>query len=176
MGDEMKNRKLVCIIAILAILVAVLAYLNYRGMNIGAADAEEGIIFVKLGDTEEMVSPEIISSLPSVEFDAIQDTSDSGPEKHHFKGILFKDLLLKVNPGFEDLGLKKVVVKGLDGYSVAFGMDEVIESSSIYLAYEKDGKPLGTKRTGGSGPYQLIAKKDAFSMRWCKFVSEVTAE
>ncbi|MDZ7837619.1 MAG: hypothetical protein U5N58_06515 [Actinomycetota bacterium] len=43
----------------------------------------------------------------------------------------------------------------------------------MYIAIEKDGQPLGDKDSGGSGPYQIIVKKDTFSQRWCKFLVEL---
>ena len=67
-------------------------------------------------------------------------------------------------------------MKGLDGYVIALSTDEVMEGKGIYLAFEKNGKPLGNMKNGGSGPFQLIAVTDSFSQRWCKYVFEVSLE
>jgi len=172
----MKNKRLLFIIALLVVAVACLAYLNYKSMNLSAFQAEKGEIYIKIGDKEANFDMERVKSLPAIEFEAIQDTSDSGPERHDFKGVQFRELLFQLEPSLNAHDIKKVIVKGIDGYSVALSPEEALSDSAVYLAYEKDGKPLGSKKSGGSGPYQLIVKKDAFSMRWCKYVSEVIVE
>ncbi len=68
---------------------------------------------------------------------------------------------------------KQLIVRGIDGYTVAFSIDEVVDEDNIYLAYKMEGKLLKSKEEGGSGPYQLIVRKDQFSQRWCKFVVEM---
>ena len=70
----------------------------------------------------------------------------------------------------------KIIVTGLDGYVIALAKDEVLSNNNVYLAFEKDGKPLGTMKKGGSGPFQMIATSDSFSQRWCKYVIEVSLE
>ena len=66
-----------------------------------------------------------------------------------------------------------VIVRAIDGYTVALSIEEVLDEENVYLAYAIDGKPLRSKSQGGSGPYQLIVRKDQFSQRWCKFVVEI---
>ena len=70
-------------------------------------------------------------------------------------------------------GYNTVIAKAIDGYNVAYEVAEVQDEDNIFIAIARDGKPLGSKSTGGSGPYQLIVSKDAFSQRWCKFVIEL---
>lgn len=170
----MKNKKLILIIAVLAIATLALAYLNMRGMS---DTADDGTVTFIHNDNTSTLSFDEITALEGHEFKAIEDTSNSGPASRKFKGVLLKDVLNKA--GIDDDALKgasKVIVKGLDGYVIAMAADEVLQEDSIYLAYEKNGKPLGNMKNGGSGPLQLIAVSDSFSQRWCKYVTEVTVE
>ena len=41
------------------------------------------------------------------------------------------------------------------------------------IIFSKPMLYLKNKSQGGSGPYQVIARKDPYSQRWCKFVMEI---
>lgn len=171
----MKNKKLILVIAVLAVVTLALGYLNIRGMSGTASD--DGNVTFKYSDTAFTLNFDEITALESHEFKATEDTSSSGPASRKFKGALLRDALNKAGINDEILkGSSKVTVKGLDGYVIAMAADEVISKDSIYLAFEKNGKPLGNMKNGGSGPIQLIAVSDSFSQRWCKYVTEVTIE
>jgi len=170
----MINNKLVLIIAILAIATLTLAYANMKTMN--NPGMEDGTITFVWSDETASLNFEEITALENHQFKATEDTSTSGPKSRKYRGVLLKDLLNKAD--IDDSALKsasKVLVKGLDGYVIAMSVDEAL-SDHVYLAFEKDGKPLGTLKKGGSGPFQLIIVKDSFSQRWCKYVFEVTIE
>lgn len=171
----MKNTKLINVIAILAAFTLVLAYINMK--SIDTATGEEGSITFIAGDNSTKLTFEEITSLTHVEFRATEDTSKSGPTPRKYKGILLKEVLNKASID-EDMiaNYSKIIVKGLDGYVIALTKDEVLSDKIVYLAFEKDGKPLGTMKKGGSGPFQMIAVSDAFSQRWCKYVVEVSLE
>ena len=36
-----------------------------------------------------------------------------------------------------------------------------------------DGKALGSKSSGGFGPYLMVIRNELFSQRWCKYIEEV---
>ncbi len=66
-----------------------------------------------------------------------------------------------------------MIVRATDGYTIALSPKEVKDEDNVYLAYKLNGKLLKRKEEGGSGPYQVIIRKDEFSQRWCKFVVEI---
>lgn len=59
------------------------------------------------------------------------------------------------------------------GISAYLNSDYVLDDDNIYLAYMMDGEPLKSREDGGSGPYQIIIRKDQFSQRWAKYVLEI---
>lgn len=171
----MKNKKLLIVIGVLAVFIIILGYINMKSIN--TTTREEGNITIVAGDNSTKLTFEEITSLTHVEFRATEDTSKSGPTPRKYKGILLKEVLNKASID-EDMiaNYSKIIVKGLDGYVIALTKDEVLSDKIVYLAFEKDGKPLGTMKKGGSGPFQMIAVSDAFSQRWCKYVVEVSLE
>jgi len=171
----MKNKKLLLAIGILAAFTLVLGYLNMKSMNTTAN--EDGTITFLSGESTAKLSFDEITALDNHEFKATEDTSSSGPASRKYKGVLLKDALNKASITNETIkSSSKVIIKGLDGYVIAMAPDEVLAKKSVYLAFEKNGKPLGNMRNGGSGPIQLIAVSDSFSQRWCKYVTEVSIE
>jgi len=171
----MKKRNIMIItsiIAVLAIAVAVTAFLNAGDIAEKKALEQEAVIQVTSGGRVlGRISMELVQESGPLDFSATLDTSDSGPEQHQYTGIPLNDALevLDIDMG----GYQTVVAKAIDGYNVAYEAEEVLDGDNIYLAVMRDGQPLGSKSTGGSGPYQIIVRKDAFSQRWCKFVIEL---
>jgi DMSO/TMAO reductase YedYZ molybdopterin-dependent catalytic subunit len=171
----MKNRKLIIVIAFLAALTIILGYLNMR--NVDTTANEAGSIAFISGESIIELSFDEITALEHHEFKATEDTSSSGPASRKYKGVLLKDVLNKASINNESIAASsKIIIKGLDGYVIAMSTDEVLSDKSVYLAFEKNGKPLGNMKNGGSGPFQLIAISDSFSQRWCKYVFEVSLE
>lgn len=171
----MKNRKLIIVIAFLAALTIILGYLNMR--NVDTTANEAGSITFISGESIIELSFDEITALEHHEFKATEDTSSSGPASRKYKGVLLKDVLNKASINNEAIAASsKIIIKGLDGYVIAMSTDEVLSDKGVYLAFEKNGKPLGNMKNGGSGPFQLIAISDSFSQRWCKYVFEVSLE
>lgn len=171
----MKNKRLIIVIVVLAVIILVLGHINMK--NVYTVAGEEGNINFTAGDKVSKLTFDEITSLNHIEFRATEDTSKSGPTGRKFKGVLLKEVLNKA--GIDDeiiASYSKIIVKGLDGYVIALAKDEVLSDKTVYLAFEKDGKPLGTMKKGGSGPFQMIAVSDSFSQRWCKYVVEVSLE
>jgi hypothetical protein len=171
----MKNKKLIMIIMVLALSILILGYMNIKSIEPKAN--EEGSITFVAGEKSVKLTFDEITSLSHVEFRATEDTSKSGPTPRKYKGVLLKDALNKASINDEMIAnSSKIIVTGLDGYVIALSKDEVLSNNNVYLAFEKDGKPLGTMKKGGSGPFQMIATSDSFSQRWCKYVIEVSLE
>lgn len=171
----MKNKKLAVVIVVLAAATLILGYINMRGMDTIAGEAGD-ISFIANGNTSKL-SFEELKALDNHEFKAVEDTSSSGPAARKFRGVLLKDALNRASVDNEAIkASSKILVKGLDGYVTALSTEEVLSDKGVYLAFEKNGKPLGNMKNGGSGPVQLVANTDSFSQRWCKYVVEVSLE
>lgn len=171
----MKNKILIIVISVLAVFTLVLASINMKSIN--ATASEEGSITFTAGEKAVKLTFDEITSLNHVEFRATEDTSKSGPTARKYKGVLLKEVLNKASIDDEMIAnSSKIIVKGLDGYTIALAKEEVLSNKTVYLAFEKDGKSLGTMKKGGSGPFQMIAVSDSFSQRWCKYVFEVSLE
>ena len=102
------------------------------------------------------------------------DTSDSGPVEHTYTGVPLKNVIKGVGINLEDKN--QVVVKAVDGYTVALTAKEVREDDNVFLVYKSDGNLLKSKKEGGTGPYRLVIRNDQFGQRWCKFVTEVNVK
>lgn len=160
------------VVAVLLIIVAVTAVLNAGDVEEKKALQLEAVIRVTSeGEVLGNIDMDMVAETGPVDFSADLDTSDSGPEEHLYTGIPMSGLFENMDIDVSDYST--VIAKAIDGYNVAYNASEVSEDDNIYIAIKRDGQPLGTKSTGGSGPYQVIVRKDDFSQRWCKFVIEL---
>jgi len=164
-----RNIKIILIIIIILIAVSTTGlYLNGDNVKVNRELNEEAV-FVILKEGEEVGSFTMgeIQELQEKTFTATLDTSDTDPEKYKYTGVLLKDIIHKAGVDLQD---KKIIaVTGADSYTVGVSVDKVLEEDNVYMAYKRDGLPLGSRNDGGSGPYQLIIRKDQFSQNWCKY-------
>jgi hypothetical protein len=160
------------VITALLIVLAVTAFLNAGNLEEKKALEQEAIIQVSTGEVIlGQIDMGLIERIGPADFAATRDTSDSGPSEHLYTGVLLKSVLEEMGIDIRDYDT--VIAKAIDGYNVAYEASEVRKEDDIYLAIARDGEALGSKSTGGSGPYQIIVRKDPFSQRWCKFVIEL---
>lgn len=108
--------------------------------------------------------------LYSENFEAIFDTSTTEPARHMYTGVQLKDLLENNKVDFRD---RTIIISAADGYSVAYSSEEVAIDKNVYIAFMEDGKYLGTRDSGGRGPYESIIVSDIFSNRRCKWITEI---
>jgi hypothetical protein len=94
------------------------------------------------------------------------------------------------NRTFQGVSLKAVVERmGIDysryvsvsflaaaGYASALSIVEAMDDGNCYIVIAEENKPLGTRESGGSGPFMMILANDQFSQRWCKFLLEVNLQ
>lgn len=113
-----------------------------------------------------------IKSLGEITFNANLKSNGKDPIPYEYTGVPLKNLFLDAGLSLDNKDA--VIVTAADGYSVAIEIGKVLEDDNVYIAYLREGEPLGTKEEGGNGPYQIIISKDAFSQYWCKFA--LTAE
>jgi hypothetical protein len=173
---KVKNKRTTIIIivlaAVLAIALGVTAYLNMGNAKEKKALQENAIIVIKSGDKKlAEVNMEYITGLGEKEFKADLKKSGKPPLEHSYTGVPMKNLFenLKIDTGSVSL----VVLKAIDGYTSALTFSEVMEDDNVYIAFKIDGKSLGNKDNGGDGPYMAIIRKDPYSQRWCKFLTEI---
>ncbi|AOY76271.1 molybdopterin-dependent oxidoreductase [Clostridium formicaceticum] len=159
-------------IAVLIIIVGISAYLNRGYVKDKQTMVENASIVLKEDDEEiDVVDLAWIEDLQPIEFKANLKSSGKDPVEHSYKGVALRKVLESKNLSLEDK--QQINIRSIDGYTVALGVQEVLEEDNVYIAYERNGEPLGRKEEGGSGPYQIILRKDPFSQRWAKFVVEV---
>ena len=156
----MKKKNIIIIssvIGFLLIVVAVTAFLNAGSIKQKKALEEEAVIQVISGDKIlGEINMDLVQGTGLLDFSANKDTSDSSPEEHIYTAVLLNRVLEELDIDIKDH--EAVICKAIDGYNVAYETDEVLDPDNIYLAIARDGEPLGSKSTGGSGPYQLVVK------------------
>lgn len=160
------------ILVILIVIVGITAYLNRDYVKDKEVLVENHSFVIKDGEKETAIIDLVaIEALEPVEFKANLKSSGKDPVEYTYKGVALKTVLDSVEQSLASK--KQVIIRSIDGYTVALGLEEVLEDDNVYVVYEREGEPLGKKEEGGSGPYQIVLRKDPFSQRWAKFVVEV---
>lgn len=130
---------------------------------------------VKIMVNDEMVAQfdlEEAKALPKVLTDEGLNTS-KGKENIVFGGVLLKDVLK--TSGFDYHQYKTVTYKAIDGYASPGTIAE-LDGDGVYLVYERNGVENTDKTQGGTGPMEIVITGETFSLRNCKFLSEIYFE
>jgi len=177
--EKTKNKKLliiiIAIVAVLAIALGVTAYLNMGNVAEKKALQEKSIIVITSGDKKlAEANRDYIISLGEKEFKANLKKSGKPPVEHSYTGVPMKNLFSKLE--IDTANISTVVLKAIDGYSSALTLDEVMEDDNVYIVYRMDGKLLGNAENGGDGPYMALIRKDTYSQRWCKLLTEINLQ
>lgn len=171
----MMNRFVTSAIVILVVIVGITAYLNQASIADKKEMQEEELVsFQGNGEEVNRVNLEFIKKQGEVTFNKELDTSDSDPVTHSYTGVPLKNVIKAV--GIDLDGKGQVIVKAIDGYTVALTLQEVLENDNVYLVYKDDGEYLKGKSEGGTGPFKTVIREDQFGQRWCKFVTEVNVK
>lgn len=173
----MKNKKtwiIAIIIVILAASVVLFAMLNAGDTAAKQESQDNATVTVKMGDKSKTFDLAYLKKFEKAEFGATMDTSKSGPEEKSFGGVALLTVLEDL--GFKLDGAAQVTFTAADGYTSVVTAEEAADPENVYLVYERDGKPSGTKQQGGSGPIEIVIRKDTFAQRWCKFLMEIDVE
>jgi DMSO/TMAO reductase YedYZ molybdopterin-dependent catalytic subunit len=171
-----KSKWLVIIIVVLVIVVGVLAFINREQLAGKRALIENpGILIAHQGAEVATIYLEEIRGLGEEEFDIVLRSSGKPPRDLTLTGVPLKALLQKADASLME-SASQVLVRAIDGYSVAYTMEEVLLDDHVFLVYLNSGEPLGTKEDGGSGPLMMVPRQDEFGQRWCKFAVEVVLE
>ncbi len=158
------------IIILLAAGVALFAMLNSQGLQ----NSRDDVVVVTYKDQTETFDIDYLKGLPKTTFAANLDTNGQDPVEKSFGGVPLIDVLKSV--GVDLSGASQIVFKAADGYATAVTPEEASDVDNVYVVYERDGKPSGTLARGGTGPIEIVIKKDAYSQRWCKYLREIDIE
>jgi DMSO/TMAO reductase YedYZ molybdopterin-dependent catalytic subunit len=164
-----KNTKILTgIILILLVISSIGIFLNRDNIRRNRELNENAVFEIyEEGQLSASYTMEEIMAMGEENFNATLDTSSTDPKEFEYTGVLLREILKKADINLEEKEL--AAVTGADGYTVAVSMDKIMEEDNVYLSYKIQGKPLGTRDDDGSGPYQLIIRKDQFSQNWCKY-------
>lgn len=166
----MKNKALIGIIAVLAVAIGILAWVNAK--RVAGLDPATLVVKVQGQEAGSISLEEIIALEGAEEFAKILRSSGKGPVENIYTGLPLAKVLEAVKPGLVTGGVQVSVLAG-DGYAVTYTGADVLRPEHIYLVWLKDGKPLGTKASGGYGPLLVIPRRDEYGQFWCKYVIEV---
>ncbi|MEL7646909.1 MAG: molybdopterin-dependent oxidoreductase [Sedimentibacter sp.] len=159
----MKHRRACAIIFTLSILV------------LASCSQEKTSLMIKKGNQKyDLEKSQVADNENCVAFSAVVRSSGEKPVEAEFRGLEMTILLTSL--GIDIHEASKITFSASDGYRVAMKTEEVMEPGNVYIAFERDGEAMRSKKQGGSGPYQLIIRKDPFSQRWVKHVDEIVIE
>ncbi len=167
------NKTLMSVIVALIMVVTVLAYINRSQLVDRQALVDNPAIAVSADGEEVAIIPlNDLRELGEEEFSIILRSSGQQPREILLTGVPLNVVLEKADPSLLEY-TGQVVARAIDGYSVAYAMEEVLMQEHLFLVYLENGEPLGSKAEGGSGPLMMVPRQDEFGQRWCKFVVEV---
>lgn len=165
---------------ILPLVILCLTLSSVLLISINKAQTEERLAALGRETVKIIVSDEIVAqfdleaakALPKVLTDEGLNTS-KGKEDIVFGGVLLKDVLNTID--FDYHQYKKVTYKAIDGY-VSPGTIAELDGDGVYLVYERNGVENTDKTQGGTGPMEIVITGETFSLRNCKYLSEIYFE
>lgn len=107
-------------------------------------------------------------------FSAVVRSSDSKPVETTYEGIELNKLLSGL--GIDCTTITQITFNASDHYRVILTGDEIRDPLNVYVVYERDGALMTSTGKNGDGPFQLVIRKDAFSQRWIKHLTEIIIE
>jgi hypothetical protein len=170
-----KNTKLImAITAVLVVVVAVFAFLNRENIASKKEAQESGVFFIHSGGEEFTVTMEDIEALSPFTIVANYKKSGQAASNRTFQGVSLKAVVERM--GVDYSRYASVSFLAADGYASALSIAEAMDDGNCYIVIAEENKPLGTRESGGSGPFMMILAQDQFSQRWCKFLLEVNLQ
>ncbi len=166
-----QQRGLILLISLLAVAIGLLTWVNMRRIP---PAAEMPVLVLKAGGGEARnVTLDEIRAMGPERFEATLRTTSAPPATYTYSGVPLSGIIGRVM-GEEALAeANQVVVRAADTYTLAFSVADVLAAENLYVVFERDGKPLLPRQSGGPGPMQLVVRQDGFGQRWCKYLAEV---
>lgn len=167
--DAISKKTLTVGIVLLLAVVAVFSFLNRSQDNL-----QEGQLLIKAGDKNlALLTLADLQQLPAVEREMAINSS-RGRSEHQFTCTELASILHSIDP---ELSTKysRLVTRGIDNYTSALEMNEVLQPDNVYIAYADAGKPLKSK-TGKDGSLRIIIVGDEFGQRFTNFLVSIELE
>lgn len=166
------KKTVIIIMSVLAAIIAFTAYLNKDYASERAeVESKAGFVIKNNGTAVSTLYLNDIKSAGEESFKAILKTNGKEPEYFNYEGTQIKKLIKAA--GIDLSEKSAVIVTAVDGYSIAYSIEDILSESNAYLSYARDGKLLKNREEGGKGPYQVIILSDKFSNRRCKHAVEM---
>ena len=167
-----RNTKIVAIVAAsLIVAVAVLAWLSRDYILQRQALQESGTFIITAGGEQHVVTMSDLEAIGPSVIDANYKTNLMPAEQKKYTGVPLAGLLEYLGVDCSDA--RSVSFSASDGYVTAASIADAMDSESCFIVFLESGKPLGTRESGGIGPYMVIFASDRFSQRWCKYLLEI---
>jgi len=168
-----RNRRIVLITsAALVFAVAVLLWLSKDYITERKSIEGSGAFFIATDGARFMVTMDDLAEIGSRVIDANYKTNLMPAVQKKYTGVSLNSLLNHL--GVDYSAAKSVSFSAADGYVSAAPISDAMDEDNCFIVFEENGKPLGTRESGGLGPYMVVFARDRFSQRWCKYLLEVT--
>jgi hypothetical protein len=136
---------------------------------------ENTTIMIRYNGTEMSLERDVLmQSEDKQAFSAVVRSSDSKPVETTYEGIELNKLLSGL--GIDCTTITQITFNASDHYRVILTGDEIRDPLNVYVVYERDGALMTSTGKNGDGPFQLVIRKDAFSQRWIKHLTEIIIE
>jgi len=168
-----RNTKIVAITAVvLTLAVASLAFMSRGYIAERKALQDSGGFLITAGGESIAVTMRVIENIDLRLIDANYKTNLLAAVRKQYTGVPLVSLFDYL--GVDYSAARSVVFSASDGYGSAAPIADALDAGNCFIVFEEAGKPLGTRETGGTGPFMLIFANDRFSQRWCKYLLEIT--
>ena len=162
-----KSTKIViAVIAVLAVVVAVLAIINRQNVMSRLELVDYGTFLVTSGEDTHTVSIDDMRRLGPVAV-----TSSPRGERRDFTGVPLAAIFRHLQIDYS--GASGVAFMSLDGFMSGVSLNEALDETNVFVVFEEDGEPLGTREEGGRGPYMIVVAQDPFPNRWARYLMEI---
>ncbi len=160
----MDIKKIIPIIVVIGFIL-IFSYSSKEDISINIIQGEDQLIVEK---------DFIYNHTDSITFPAVVRSSGKKPVLTEYKGVEMSKLFNSLNVDISNV--ERLTFNATDGYRIILSAEEINEPNNVYLTFERDGKPLKSKKQGGNGPFQLVIRQDPFSQRWIKHIDGIVLE
>jgi DMSO/TMAO reductase YedYZ molybdopterin-dependent catalytic subunit len=155
-------------LALIAGLMGILSWLNVSGKSLESGS----VSIVQDGRVLREYTMDELAAMPYIEVWKTIASSSHANGEGLFRGVPLRALLNEVDENLLK-NATQIVSQAEDAFVSAYSKDEVAESDSVFIAYSKDGKGLGSLKDGGSGPFRIIIQGDEFGNRSTKYLVRI---
>jgi len=167
-----RNAKIVAITAaVLVLTVATLAWLNRNYAAERKAIQESYVFLITANGSQYTVTMSDLEEIGLRVIDANYKTNLMPASQKKYTGVSLKRVLDHAGADYSQA--RSVSFSAADGYFSAAVITDALNEENCFIVVGEAGNPLGTRESGGLGPFMVIFAKDRFSQRWCKHLLEI---